>query len=91
MEQIYISLINAIIKEQESIIGPLAWIEAKKVSGLRIKENDIVIKSNGKKVLKALVNQYAKLFGQASVEACKEAIKRLLPKIEPTAIPDNLL
>jgi len=91
MEHSYISLAGAIVKEQESIIGPLAWIEAKKVPGLKVEDHNVKIKADGKKVLEALVEQYAKLFGQASVEACKEATRRLLPKMKGTEIPGNLL
>ena len=91
MEKSYISLASAIVKEQESIIGPLAWVEAKKVSGLVIKDHAMKIKSDGKKVLEALVNQYAKLFGRASIEACRDAVKRLVSKMEESEIPNNLL
>ena len=91
MADAYNSLATTIIKHQELIIGPLAWSEAKKVSGLTVTDHDTEIKSNGKTVIESLVNQYANLFGQASVEACKDAVRSILPKLKEVDIPSILL
>jgi hypothetical protein len=92
MNGIYTSLASSIVKQQQFIVGEtLAWSEAKKVSGLKVEDHTISIKTDGKKVLEALVDQYAVLFGRASVEACKDAAKRFLPKMKEMEIPKNLL
>lgn len=82
---------SQIVKEQQSIIGPIALEMAKKVSGLQIVGfNDVKITGDGKMVLEELVKQYAKLFGNTSVEVCKEAFAPYSDKIPPTEIPDVL-
>lgn len=87
----YIEAISRIIKEQQSIIGPIAIDQAKKVVGLEVGGTDSVkITGNKKEVLAGLVNQYAKLFGQVSVEVCKEAFSSVADKINPAEIPDIL-
>lgn len=80
-----------IIKEQQLIIGPIALEQAKKIAGLEITgETNIKITGSGKKVLEDLVNEYAKLFGQASVEVCKEAFSPFAGKIPESDVPDVL-
>lgn len=87
----YILAISRIIKEQQSIIGPVALDQAKKVAGLEVGGgDDVKITGNKKEVLGNLVNQYAKLFGQASVEVCKEAFSYVADKMSPADIPDVL-
>lgn len=84
-------IISKIIKEQQAIIGPIALDQAKKVSGLEISGTDnIKITGNKKEVLGNLVNQYAKLFGQASIEVCKEVFSSFSDKIPQSEIPDIL-
>lgn len=41
----------------------------------------VVIGGDKKTILENLVKQYEYLFGRASVEVCKDAVKNLLPKI----------
>lgn len=80
-----------IIKEQQSIIGPMALDQAKKVEGLQVVSiDDIKITGNGKEVLDNLVKQYAKFFGQASIEVCKEAVAPLISTIPTGDLPDSL-
>lgn len=90
MQEQYISLAEAIIKHQESVIGPLAWVEAAKVSGLSVQGNHISLKGEEKSVLSSLVTQYERLFGPASVEACKDAVRPLLPQMKQVELPQNL-
>ncbi len=86
-----VQAIIRIIKEQRDIIGPIALDQARKVSGIQITSiDDIKISGNGKAVLEGLVKQYEKLFGQASVEVCKEAIEPLYDKLPVAEIPDIL-
>ena len=81
-----------IIKEQELIIGPLAWDEARKLSGLTIDQSHSFVSFAGdeKDVINRLVAQYEKLFGKASHEVCKEAVQDLIAEMPPEEIPDSL-
>lgn len=76
---IFAQVANKIIKEQQAIIGPVAFEQARKVPGLKIDEqkHEVAIEGNEKAVLEKLVQQYQHLFGQASVEVCKDAIRGL--------------
>lgn len=87
----YAQVVSNIIKEQQAIIGPVALEQAKKVSGLEVtSSDDIKISGNKKEVLNNLVNQYAKLFGRASIEVCKEAFQVYSDKIPASDVPDIL-
>lgn len=82
-----------IIKEQELIIGPVAWEEAKKVSGFHITDADnqqVSFDGDPKDVLNRLVAQYSRLFGQVSKEVCKEAVQDLLAELPQADIPNSL-
>ncbi len=87
---LYTEAVSRIIKEQQAIIGPVALDQAKKVSGLEVSGAEVKVTGNRKDVLGNLVNQYAKLFGRASVEVCKEAFQPYSEKIPATEIPDIL-
>ena len=84
-----------IIKEQELIIGPLAWAEAGKVQGLHVVNEapGEVTLTNGdpKETVNKLVGQYDRLFGRSSHEVCKEAVVGLLAELSPAEIPSSLL
>lgn len=87
----FVLAISRIVKEQQSIIGPVALEQAKKVSGLQLVDLDnIKIVGDKKQVLENLVKQYSKLFGQTSVEVCKEAFAASSDKIPQEQIPDIL-
>jgi len=82
-----------IIKEQESIIGPMAWDEAKKVPGFTIinqQNGEVSLVDDNVEILNNLVTQYAKLFGMASTIACKEAVQDLIAELPPDQIPTSL-
>ncbi len=82
-------LADKIIHEQELIIGPIAWEQAGKVSGLRIniKSHEVDIEGDAKEVLGLLVAQYEKLFGVASREVCRDAVRPLLSQVPQDEIP----
>jgi hypothetical protein len=90
MSDIYVSLANKIIKEQEAVIGPLAWSEAKKVKGLRVTDRTVAFEGDVKQTLENLVNQYKALFGRASVEVCKDAIRTMIDDVNPKELPEIL-
>lgn len=80
-----------IIEDQELVIGPLAWREAKKVSGLKIgADHAVKVDGDSRSVLAGLVSQYEGLFGPASVQVCRDAVRSLLPKIPDADVPDVL-
>lgn len=82
-----------IIKEQELIIGSLAWEEAKKVSGLKVidqNKGETIFEGDAKEILNRLVAQYTRLFGQTSSEVCKDAVQDLLAELPKDQIPSSL-
>jgi hypothetical protein len=83
--------VSRIIKEQQAIIGPVALDQAKKVKGLTLTSAEDVKVTGGKKqTLENLVKQFEKLFGQASIQVCKEAFQPFSDKIPIADIPDIL-
>jgi hypothetical protein len=82
-------LADHIIKDQELIIGQIAWEEAEKVSGLRIniKSHEVDIEGDARDVLERLVAQYEKLFGKASREVCRDAVRGLLAQVPQDEVP----
>ncbi len=81
-----------IIKEQELIIGPIAWQEAEHVSGL-VFQNHTAVQISGaepKTVVDNLVDRYERLFGRASREVCREAVVSLLADLSPSDVPSTL-
>lgn len=87
-------IVVRIIKEQELVIGPLAWSEATKVRGIQIidqKNGKILFTTNDpKEAVDELVSQYEKLFGYASHEVCKEAVASLIADLAPEEVPSSL-
>jgi hypothetical protein len=84
-----------IIKEQELLMGPVAWSEAGKVKGLHIvnqKKGTVSIDQglDNRTVVDNLVNQYGSLFGRAAREVCKEAVAVLIADLPPSDVPLSL-
>ena len=94
MKNIYTILAKAIIEQQEYVVGSLAWIEAKKVKGLTISDHTVKVdgevKGKGKETVELLIKQYENLFGGASVEVCRGAVKNLIVDMEKSKVPDIL-
>ncbi len=89
---IYSQLVVKIIEQQESVIGPVAVERAQAVKGLVIDwpAKQVVINQSPMPVIDELVKQYKMLFGQISVEVCKEAVGRLSQQLTPEQIPASL-
>jgi len=82
-----------IIKEQEAIIGPLAWSEAAKVPGLAVvdpKAHTVSVSGDPKTVINALVARYEQLFGRLSREVSREAVVDLTADIPTEDVPTSL-
>lgn len=86
---LFSQMAEKIIKEQEGIIGPIALEQAKKVSGLSVdmQKHEIKITGNKTDVLEHLVEQYKHLFGQASIEVCKDAVRTIISKVPSNEVP----
>lgn len=89
---IFAQTVEKIVKAQEDIVGPVAVEQAKKVNGLSIDwaRREIKVTGNKKAVLEDLVAQYGHLFGRASIEVCKEAVKGHLADLPKDQIPSSL-
>ncbi len=90
--EIFINIAVRIIKEQELIIGPLAWEEARKVKGLAINLDKETLQLTGdkKQVINGLVKQYSRLFGRASQEVCKDAVRDIIAELPKNEVPSAL-
>ncbi|MEK7559226.1 MAG: hypothetical protein AAB521_02900 [Patescibacteria group bacterium] len=90
---IYGQVVEKIITEQEKIIGPVALEQARKVPGLTVdlQKHEVKIDGNKKEILQKLVEQYQHLFGQASVEVCKDAAKEFVKKVPAGDMPSLIL
>lgn len=90
---IYGQVVEKIITEQEKIIGPIALEQAEKVQGLTVdlKKHEVKIDGSKKEILQKLVEQYQHLFGQASVEVCKDAAKDFVKKMPQGDVPSLIL
>ena len=81
-----------IIKEQELVIGPLAWDEARKVPGLMVDQghNSVSFNGDAKQAINGLVAQYERIFGKASHAVCHDAVLNIISKMKPEEIPESL-
>ena len=83
-----------IIREQEAIIGPLAWAEASKVAGFEVIDANkkiVNIKAEDpREVVNALVARYEKLFGRLSRDVSRQAVSDLTADIPTEDIPTSL-
>lgn len=89
---IFAQIAEKIIREQEGIIGPVALEQARKVVGLIINwpKHEVILEGDKKEIVEKLVQQYEHLFGQASVEVCKDAVKDLVSAIPQNQMPQFL-
>jgi hypothetical protein len=93
---IYEQIALKIIREQELLMGPVAWFTAGKVVGLKIidRENGIISiesEQDASEVINNLVAQFGKLFGRAGREVCKDAVSALVGDLQPTQVPSSLV
>ena len=82
-----------IVKEQEAIIGSLAWAEAAKVQGLTIVDQtnaSVSISGDPRGVIDALVSRYEKLFGRLSRDVSRQSVADLTADIPTEDIPTSL-
>jgi len=89
------TVVQAIIMSQREVMGPLALEQANTVSGILVDESGkvkITLKkdTSTKDLLKSLVKKYEQLFGQASIEVCKDAIKESGVTLDEKDVPEIL-
>ena len=91
MTDVYLNMATKIIKSQAQVVGPLAWSEANKLKNISIKDETVALTGkDSKQVLDQLVGQYETLFGQASVEVCREAVKTVTHDMDEADVPSRL-
>lgn len=86
----YNQIAYKIISDQSMIMGPLAVKIAERVGGIVIDEGSVALSADPKTVLKNLVLEYKKIFGEASVEICKESAHNANLSTQGTDLPDIL-
>jgi hypothetical protein len=88
----YVSIALEIIKGQEQIIGPVAVEQAQKVSGLMLDwgSKSAQFTLDPLVVLDALVEKYKQLFGQISVEVCRDAAMHVAGGVPHDQLPKSL-
>lgn len=89
---VYSQIAVKIIKQQESIIGPVAIEQAKRVKELNVDwdKKTVTVSGNEANAIDKLIDQYKELFGQISVEVCKEAAGPLLKNLPADGLPKEL-
>jgi hypothetical protein len=93
MADVYAQIATKIIEQQETIIGPVAIEQAQGISGLTVDwgtTHSVSVSGDESKVLDDLVKAYKNLFGQISVEVCKEAAANLIGQLPPADQPKLL-
>ena len=92
MSDAYEHIVVNIIKQQESLIGPVAVERAKMVGGMTLDWPKKTVSFTGEpsSVIDSLVDQYKVLFGQISVEVCKEAVGSILNGLNSEEVPSSL-
>ncbi|MFO0703926.1 MAG: hypothetical protein U0525_04350 [Patescibacteria group bacterium] len=86
----YGKLATQIIKDQSVIIGPVASTIAGRVNGLVIDGAEIKFNIDPKQVLQNLVIEYKNVFGDASVEICKESVHSIDVNLTKEELPEIL-
>lgn len=86
---IYSKIVEQIIKQQESIIGPIAIEQAHRVKGLKVDwlHHEISFSGNESKIIEDLIEKYRDFFGQVSVEVCRNAVKKLISQLPKNQQP----
>jgi hypothetical protein len=73
------------------IMGNLAIVQAKSVGGLQIADNEeVTIQGDPKNVIEQLVQKYAAMFGETSIDECREALMEVTPHPSEDMLPEIL-
>jgi hypothetical protein len=88
--EVYAEIVERIIRQQETIIGPVAVEQAAHIPNLELdwENHKVTVKADGANVVDRLVEQYKELFGKISV--CREAAEPLMKKLPEGKLPKTL-
>lgn len=86
----YGKIANKIIKDQRFIMGPLATQIAGRVIGMTVENHQVTFLKDPKEAIQNLVIEYRKVFGDASVEICKESAHSIDVNVSMNELPDIL-
>ncbi len=90
---IYHQIAKKIIKEQESIVGKLAWKEVANIPGVEFvnaEKEQVQLSENKQEAINNLVAYFNRLFGRASYEVTLAAVADILDELSPEEIPASL-
>lgn len=89
---IYAKIVARIIEQQESIMGPIAIEQAKRVAQLKVDwpQHKIDLSGDPQAAVDMLVEQYKELFGQIAVETCRDAVQTMIAGLPKEQIPSTL-
>lgn len=89
---VYSEIAVKIIEQQESIIGPVAVEQAKQVKGMKVDwaKKHVTVSGDEAHAIDLLVEKYKQLFGQISVEVCREAAASVSSQLPDDELPKSL-
>lgn len=89
---VYAEMVIKIISGQEAIIGPIAVEQAESVKGLKLAwpKHEVTIEGDKASVIEDLIEKYAELFGQISIEVSKQSVAALSHKVPVDSLPEIL-
>ena len=88
---VYAKMVNSIVKEITTIIGPVAIVQANNVKGLSVTATgNVDIKGDAVKKIEQLVKAYEVLIGPVAITIAKRAVKTFLEKNKRLQIPEKL-
>ncbi len=91
---LYNKIAARIIKQQEELIGSIAWTLARKVTGITIAKTntpeDVVIADTPKEVINSLVAVCEFIWGRLGKMQCIEATADITRSMRTEDIPDSL-
>jgi hypothetical protein len=91
--RLFAHIVERIISQQESIIGPIAVERAKLVKKLNLDDwskHSVSVSGDPSAAIDELVERYKELFGQIAVETCKEAVSNLISQLPAEEQPKSL-
>jgi len=90
MKKAYEELAKAIIDETNSVVGPVAIVQANTVKGLKASTKRVQITGYPLKVISGLINSYKTIIGEVAVTLAKKGLKPILEKNPKLKIPKEL-
>lgn len=90
--ELFSQIVEKIIAQQESVIGPIAIERAAEINGLKIdwSSHNVEVSGNESKVIDELVESYKELFGPISVEVSRDAVSSLVQSLPESKRPKSL-